>query len=181
MSFQNKIEHYLEEIQELEKIFREAQTKEILPLSFFSFSIDILNRLKAGVYEIEASQLQVMQKHLKNRENDWFETEKAKETGECIDLKPVEEKPASVVNVLADTIGKKINADFGKSLSLNDRFMFQRELFHGNVNEMNQAFAQLNVFQSLDEVLEFLNEKYDIPWNNDSGIAFKELLEKRFA
>ena len=187
MVFQNKIEQFLKEVWELEQFFLEAQDKEILPLSFFSSSFDIINRLRTGVYEIEAMQLQMMQEHIEKTESESYEgnenceVNKTKETVELLELKTTEEKSTPTLNVLADTIGRKINADFGKSLSLNDRFMFQRDLFQGNADEMNQAFAQLNVFQSLNEVLEFLNKKYAIPWNSDSGIAFKELLDKRFA
>lgn len=181
MSYQAKIEQYLKEIRELEKSFREAQSKEILPISFFSSSIDILNRLKAGIYEIEAMQLHVMEEHWKSRENEWCEVYETQETGEPVELKSKEEKITPVSSVLADTIGRKINADFGKSLSLNDRFMFQRDLFQGNANEMNHVFAQLNAFQSRNEVLAFLNENCDITWDSDSGIALKEILDKRFA
>ena len=208
MSFQNKIEQYIKEIQELERFFREIQNMEMLPLSFFSSSIDILNNLKTGIYEIEAEQLQMMQNHLKESRNgldggDWTgeagevgkageageagetgetgEAGEAGEAGEVVQSKIIEEKIIPVANVLADTIARKINTDFGKSLSLNDRFMFQRDLFQGNANEMNQTFAQLNTFQSLNEALDFLNRKHSILWNSDSGIAFKELLDKRFA
>lgn len=194
MLFQNKIYQYLTEIRELENFFREAQSKEILPLSFFSSSIDIINRLRLGIYEIEASQLKVMEEHLKRHDNNRYEISELKEPGkpkELIEfreptkfkeLKIVEEEKINpVINTLADTISRKINANFGKSLSLNDRIMFQRDLFRGNSDEMNQVFAQINTFQSLNEVLEFLNDKYIIPWSSDSGIAFKELLDKRFA
>ncbi|MCL1934288.1 MAG: hypothetical protein FWF53_10825 [Candidatus Azobacteroides sp.] len=182
MAFGNKIEQYLKEVRALEQFFLEAQSKEILPLSFFSSSIDILNRLKTGIYEIEAAQLQLMQKHLKNSENDRSEVNEIKESEEPIEWETRKEKPMPIPapGILADTIGRKMNADFGKSLSLNDHFMFQRDLFQGDANEMNRAFSQLNAFQSLNEVLEFLDEKYDIPWNSDSGIVFKELLDKRF-
>ena len=149
MPYQNKIEQCLKEIRELESIFREAQDKETLPLSFFNSSIDILDRLKTEIHEIETLQLLSMR-----------------------------EQP---VNILADTISRKINADFEKSLSLNDRFMFQRDLFQGNADEMHQTFAQLNEFQSLNEAMDFINEKYTIPWESDSGITFKETLNKRFA
>jgi len=183
MAFQNKIEQYLNEVQALEQFFRDAQSKEILPISFFSSSIDILNRLRTGIYEIEAEQLKVMQEHLKKSEDEWSETIEIKAPEDLEELKTIEieERTISTTNILADTIARKINADFGKSLSLNDRFMFQRDLFQGNADEMNQVFAQLNAFQSLNEVLEFLNEKYVISWNSDSGIALKELLDKRFA
>jgi hypothetical protein len=177
MSFQNKIEQYLSEIRDLEQLFHEVQGKEILPFSFFSSSIDSLNNLKAGIYELEADQLKMMQNHLKKSENEWSEVnqiEEAKEIGETGKL-------ISTTGILADSIVRKINVDFGKSLSLNDRFMFQRDLFQGNTDEMNQAFTQLNAFQSLNEAMEFLNERFVISWNTDSGIAFKELLDKRFA
>jgi len=168
MILQDKIEQNLEIIRELERNFCEAQGKEILPLSFFSSSINILNRLRTGIYEIEALQLQMMQEHVENNLDEIDEVHEVKGVNE-------------VHEVLADTIGRKVGADFGKSLSLNDKFMFQRDLFKGNANGMNQAFAQLNVLQSLNEVLEFLNENYSIPWESDAGIVFKELLEKRFA
>ena len=262
MLVQNKIEQYLKEIQELEKFFREAQNKEILPLSFFSSSIDILYRLRAGIYEIEATQLQAMQDHyhLNKFDSEWRDLKEPKELKELkepkepkepkvsletklidkieemgrIDyveetedleeevedfedeldepeeefdeseeefdefedeldepeeefdeeteeLKTIEDKITPITNILADTIGRKIQADFGKSLRLNDRFMFQRDLFQRNTDEMNRAFAQLNTFQTLNEALEFLNKNYNIPWNTDSGNALKELLENRFA
>jgi len=175
MLHQNKIEQCLKEIRELEKFFREAQNKEILPISFFSTSIDFINRLRTGIYEIEATQLHVMEEHLKKHEYG--------RTGVAeIKRNEAPEEPAELKTIiLADTIGRKINVDFEKSLSLNDRFMFQRDLFHGNANEMNQAFAQLNASQSLNEFLEFLDEKQSIAWNSEAGITFKELIDKRFA
>jgi len=176
MLCQNKIEQCLKEIHELEKSFREAHDKEILPISFFSSSIEFINRLRAGIYEIEALQLHVMQEHLQKHGSEWDAIREIKESEDSIER---ETTPAA--NILADAIGRKINSDFGRSLSLNDRFMFQRDLFRGSANEMNEAFAQLNAFQSLNEVIEFFDEKYAIPWNSESGIAFKELLDKRFA
>jgi len=109
MLYQDKIEQGLKEIQELEKSFHEAQNMEILPISFFSSSIEIINRLRTKIYEIEALQLNVMQEHLKEHESEWGGT-----------------------TVLADTSGRKGNDDFEKSLSLNNRFMFQRDKDGGN-------------------------------------------------
>ena len=185
MIIRNEIEHFLKEVRELERFFREAQHQEILPLSFFSSSIDILNRLRSGIYEIEATQVQAMQEHLKKSGSELGETNEAKEPKESLEekvpkLKLPEEKTNPAGGILADTIGRKINPDFGKSLSLNDRFMFQRDLFHGNVNEMDQAFTQVNAFQSLNEVLAFLSAKCAVSWSSDAGIVLKQLLEKRF-
>ena len=192
MSIKDKIEQYLKEIQELERIVRESQDKEILPFSFFSSSIDILDCLKTGIYEIEAIQMQKMQEHFRTPESKRYESQENKEINEVkkpieineirkpVESKTTEEKTAPVINVLADTIGRKINTDFVKSLTLNDRFMFQRDIFNGNSKEMNKAFTQLNQFQTLNEVLGFLNKNYTITWNSVSGVVLKELLEKRF-
>ena len=262
MIIRNKIGQSLEIIRELDKTFCEAQDKEILPLSFFSSSFDIINRLRAGIFEIETCQLQMMQDQVRRDREKIEEVNEANEIDEVgeideveeeeeieevaeideideideveeedeveeideieeeeeaeeeeyeideiddeyelaedeedyeanevaapiektvqLNLQATEEKKSPSVNVLADKISRKIVADFGKSLSLNDRFMFQRDLFHRNANEMNNAFEQINTFRSLDEAMDFLNSKCDIPWDSDSGIAFKELLEKRF-
>ncbi|MDR3217629.1 MAG: hypothetical protein LBU22_01390 [Dysgonamonadaceae bacterium] len=166
MTFKKEIELYLEEIYKLEETFRKVQDLDTLPLSFFSASIDALNKLKTGIYELESAQLQIMTEHLQESER-----------------KLVEEKaPLSAVpsGSLGDTIGKKIFAEFSKSLSLNQRFMFQRDLFRGNTEEMNRAFTQMDSFPHLNEALHFLNENYSISWESESGIAFRELLDKRF-
>ena len=70
MLYKDKIEQGLEEIRELEEFFREAQHSEILPISFFSASIDLINRLRTRIYEIEALQLPVMREYPEEHEND---------------------------------------------------------------------------------------------------------------
>jgi len=196
MMFQKKIEQFLEIIQGLEQTFTDAKDKEIFPISFFSSSIDTVNRLRTCIYEIEALQFKMMQEHLKKSESESFEENTVNEFGDYPELnvkegrvmepevsekKVSEDISISSVNILANTISRKIIPDFGKSLSLNDKFMFQRELFQGDVLEMNSAFEQLNKFQSLSEALAFLTGKYSIPWESDTGIVFREILEKRFA
>lgn len=179
MVFQNTIEQYLLELRELERFFREAQSKEILPLSYFSSSIDILNRLRTGINEIEAAQLKVMQEHLKKSEQR-EPVEVKEEPGKTEEVNIPEEKPTHFTGSLVDTINRKINTDFGRSLSLNDRFMLRRDLFRGDADKMNQMLAEINAFQSQKEVMAFLDEKYAISWNSEAGIVFKELLDKRF-
>jgi len=219
MLFQNKLELYLRDVRDLERSFLDAQNKEILPMSFFSNSIDILNRLKTGIYEVEVAQLRLMQEHLKRQNSEWFEANEPNEFETSDEIKELEEEEEAddedddadefeeeemdepeqeeaeklvelkiskeeiipPTSVMTNSTGRKITTDLGKLLSLNDRFMFLRDIFKGNAKEMNQVFTRLNAFQSLSEALEFLNRNYAIPWDSDAGIAFKELLEKRFA
>lgn len=213
MSFQKEIESYLQQIKILEESFSKAKEMDVLPLSFFSSTIDTLNKLRTGIHEIEAAQLKMMQEHFKKMETELVQEEEIVPASEplvieepslpeasysspsVVEEEPVsdtkepmpadKEKPVSVVTgetgYLVDKIGKKIHSDFKKSLSLNDRFMFQRDLFHGNADEMNDALEQLNGFQSLDDALVFLNSYYVINWESESGSLFRELLNKHFA
>jgi hypothetical protein len=203
MTFKKEIEQYLEQIYILEEAFRKVQNMDTLPLSFFSASIDVLNKLKTGVYELESAQLQQMMQHLKESEKQLGDVNESFKPTEPVVLEkpanvviepekpvfqpekvPVEEKPTPIVEAtvfLSDTIAKKIYADFSKSLNLNHRFMFQRDLFRGNTAEMNEMLVQLNSFHSLREALDYLNENYAIQWESDSGLVFRELLDKHFA
>ena len=195
MIFKDKIEQNLEILRELERAFIEAKGKEMLPISFFSSSIDTVNRLKTGIYNIETLQLQMMQEHVekvKQEVEEEYEVrgiedvkvvkriEELKEVRRIEEVKEVRREKEDN-KVFADTISRKVRPDIGKSLSLNDRFMFQRDIFHGNANEMNKMFAQLNTFQTLNDALDFLNGNYTINWESDAGLAFRELLDKRFA
>ncbi|MDR1631870.1 MAG: hypothetical protein LBR97_03150 [Dysgonamonadaceae bacterium] len=154
MSFKKEIEQYLEGISVLEESFRKVKDLDTLPVSFFSTSLDILNQLKIGLYEMESSQLQLM-----TAVND----------------------PVELTVFLGDKISKKIYADLTKSLTINQRFMFLRDLFKGNEAEMNQVFTHLNALQTLEEALNYLNDNHPFPWETDAGVAFKELMEKHFA
>ncbi|MDR1373135.1 MAG: hypothetical protein LBJ17_08510 [Dysgonamonadaceae bacterium] len=158
MSFNKKIEHYLEQISILEASFRQVKDLNPLPVSFFSASLDILNQLQIGLDELESSQLQLMTVNA----TDSF----------------TEEPIRSLF--LGDKIGKKIYADLTKSLTLNQRFMFLRDLFKGNEPEMNRTLTHLNDLTLLEDALHYLNHNHPVQWETESGMAFKELLEKRF-
>jgi hypothetical protein len=203
MTFKKEIEQHLTQIYILEDTFRKVQDLDTLPLSFFSASIDALNKLKTGVYELESAQLQLMAKHLKESEEKLIDVEEviyAKPTesfNTVVEELPAEpEKPVKTPVIpekpvapsfpdahsgfLGDVIAKKIYADFSKSLNINQRFMLQKDLFKGNTEEMNKALVQLNSFHSLETALDYLNKNYTIQWESESGITFKDLMDKHF-
>jgi uncharacterized coiled-coil protein SlyX len=82
---------------------------------------------------------------------------------------------------LGDRITKTVYADLKKSLSLNDRFRFQRNLFENNAALMDKTLDDLNTFSSLQETLDYLNSRFSWDWKNEPTLAFNEILEKRFA
>jgi hypothetical protein len=181
MSFKKKIEQYLEQISVLEESFRKVKDLDTLPVSFFSTSLDILNQLKTGLYELESSQLQIMAAHL-NESNDklTFNLTNPLAVAETPITKNIKEVKETISVFLGDKIGKKMYADLTKSLNINQRFMFLRDLFKGNETDMNQTLVNLNALQTLEEALDYLNNNHPVQWETESGIAFKELLEKHF-
>ena len=55
--------------------------------------------------------------------------------------------------------------DIWKSLTINDRFRFRRELFAGDDSAMTEAIARIGAMGSLAEADEYLSS---MPWDSDS-------------
>lgn len=72
------------------------------------------------------------------------------------------------------------DSDLRRLLTLNDRFLFQRELFHGDIGMLNYALDEVNKLNSLAEAEAFVTEKFH--WEPEaSGVKeFMELLERHF-
>jgi hypothetical protein len=173
MSFKKKFERCLEQISRLEESFQKAKDWDILPLSFFSAALDIVNQLDADLCEMEASQCGSIASLLINRPVGLRTEEPAKA--------PVNKQPVKSPSFRSGKAGKKRRADLRKLLTINQRFMFLRDLFKGNEKGMNQAFTHINALQTLDEALDYLNSNHPFSWETDAAIAFKELLDKHFS
>jgi chemotaxis protein histidine kinase CheA len=70
--------------------------------------------------------------------------------------------------------------DLKKAMGINDRFFFQRELFGGSAEVMNQTLEQLNQMQGINEAQNFLLTNFN--WNpeNEALLSFMELVERRY-
>jgi predicted 3-demethylubiquinone-9 3-methyltransferase (glyoxalase superfamily) len=176
MAYKSEIESCISQIAELEQSFLAVKDIDILPLSFFSESMDRLDSLKRKVFEIESTQLQRMSEHLQQSEEKLNEQETANKVQHTVP--PVSE---SHKGILGDVIVRRIYADFNRSLTLNQRFMFRRELFNDNIETMDNAFNHINSCHTMAEAVNFLNDTFHISWDTESGAVLRELLEKRFA
>lgn len=56
-----------------------------------------------------------------------------------------------------------------KTLSLNDRFLYQRELFNNNRDEMNGVMMRLNAFDNYPDAEQYLREQ--MAWDFDSELV----------
>ncbi len=81
---------------------------------------------------------------------------------------------------LHDMLEKQNLSDFRKAFSLNDRFRFRRDLFHGNENVMNRVVSDLNDLHTLAESKEYIQSQLQWDLNDETVKDFIQLLEKRF-
>jgi hypothetical protein len=69
--------------------------------------------------------------------------------------------------------------DLKKSISLNDKFRFQRELFGGNAALLNQTLEALNEIKDKNEATEFL-AGLNLDSENPTAKEFLELINRKF-
>ena len=70
--------------------------------------------------------------------------------------------------------------DLKKGIGINDRFFFQRELFNGNAELMNQTLEQLNQMENFESAETFLTANFQWENNNEAVKAFRELVRRRY-
>lgn len=63
--------------------------------------------------------------------------------------------------------------DIRRNLTLNDKFMFKRELFNDSIEEFNDTLDLISAMSSYDEALEYLCD--DLAWDPDNATV-KEFL-----
>lgn len=82
----------------------------------------------------------------------------------------------------APILGERIRpvADLRRSISLNDSFRFSRELFSGEMEQMNRAIEQISQMSSLDAATAFLFSKVNVSEENEALADLMELLKKYF-
>lgn len=69
------------------------------------------------------------------------------------------------------------------SLTINQKFMFTKVLFHGDFELFSKAIDRLDQFDTIQAALRYIEEEYASTWDHDSEEfhEFMELVEKRFA
>jgi hypothetical protein len=70
--------------------------------------------------------------------------------------------------------------DLKRNISLNDRFLFQRELFHNDREEMNSMLARLNAFNNYEDAESYLREQSGWNFDNPTVKDFLRVIKKGF-
>ena len=100
---------------------------------------------------------------------------------DMVDVQPslneIQQREVSVADSVMD---KNKVTDLIQSISLGERFRFQRELFSTNGEEMMQVFHDLNAMKSLDEAHTYLQKNFRWDKDNESVKDFYALLNRKF-
>ena len=82
---------------------------------------------------------------------------------------------------LGATIAKQPINDIKQAISIADRFRFQRELFGGNGEKMNQVLSELNQLDTLEKAQAYIAKQFTWVADNDNVTDFMMLLQRRYS
>jgi hypothetical protein len=90
---------------------------------------------------------------------------------------PVREQKPTVVQNLAKITRIK------DSLTINQKFMFTKVLFHGDFDLFSKAIDRIDQFDTIQAAMRYIDDEYASTWDHDSEEfhEFMELVERRFA
>lgn len=82
---------------------------------------------------------------------------------------------------LADDLAKKKILKLKDNLTINQKFMFTKILFHGDFEIFSEAVDKLDRFDNLAQAMRFIEDGYP-DWDKESEeyLEFLEIIEKRF-
>lgn len=83
--------------------------------------------------------------------------------------------------LLYHTYEQRRFSDISKALSLNDRFLYQRELFGNDAACMQETLEVLNTIHSLSEALNYLQSRYTWDDDQESVQQFYQMVEQHFS
>jgi len=91
--------------------------------------------------------------------------------------------PDNVPEILNGRFAGRFKSDMLRSMSLNDRFRFQRELFHGSQTELSEALTAIEQCSTLDEAWDLVCHRLgDIDTvDSDALQEFRSLVELHFS
>ncbi len=76
-------------------------------------------------------------------------------------------------------IGKPVH-DLTKGLGINDRFLFQRELFSGNSEMMSQTLQQLNEIPDFNSAVAFITSNFNWDFETETTQSFMNYIKRKF-
>jgi hypothetical protein len=114
-------------------------------------------------------------------ETDFEEDPDSEEEDEPVSSLVYDEAFSTSVKRVNEQLGELRLADLSKSLTLNDKFRFQRAFFENDSQKMSEAFSLINQTQSLEEALDFMRNTCIIDEESETFHDFCQMLNMHFA
>ena len=193
-----RLEKLIEQIKRLATLSEEILEREIYPVSFFSQAYDIVNNIQDDLHQMEIVQVELFEEKQVKAEKKTYTSplmnEKQTNTPLLAEEKQsgtylVTEEKKTITSSLAEekkTITsllteEKKRVDLQKLMTLNDRFLYCRELFAGNNALMDQTISELNQETSHESSVEYIKNHFDWNFKNEHVADFMRVIKKRFA
>ena len=90
-------------------------------------------------------------------------------------------EPKEARQTLADDLAKKKIILLKQNLTINQKFMFTKILFHGDFEIFSETIDKLDRFDNLSQAMRFIDDSYP-DWDRESEeyLEFIEIIERRF-
>ena len=245
---QERLEKFIEQVQQLARFAEEIRDRDVYPVSFFSQAFDIAGKIQEDLQQIELCQIQYIANQMDERQLQILSA--VRQSADSLmpeETNPVSPEPALLPeqdaapvyagkpeqSVQPDVIRapqlftqdemvahtketppadhvreratppvtpppappareekkatpsylfeQKQLIDLKKMMTLNDRFLFCRELFANNENLMNQVLSELNREESYDASIDYLQKRFDWNFDDKNVTDFIAIVKKRFS
>jgi hypothetical protein len=198
-----RIEKLLEQIRLLGLLAEEIREQDIYPVSFFSQAFDISGKIQECLQEIELFQIKLIEIQANEQHERTLSAVRQsantlfpEDTVPVSPEPPVPPSPEPPVPVSPEPLVPPVKEerkvipsylfeqknliDLKKMITLNDRFLFCRELFANNENLMNQVLKELNTEESFDASVDYLQKRFEWDFDDKNVTDFLAILKKRF-
>ena len=164
----------------------------------------VITDVKEEIIEVEVNKVEV-EKNIEPKKEEITPTPVQEKSEPVIEAAPKEviekptEKKSSVLGEKMHTETKSVNEqiavkkegnhithlgkpvdDVRKAIGINDRFYYQRELFDGNMEKLNQTLDQLNTMDSFESAQQFLKSNFNWEEENEVSQSFLKNIQRRF-
>lgn len=179
------IDNLLTNIKSLEEKFLAVKDEGAIPFSFFREAYNRTETIMRLLHELENLQIDEMRTQmeklialLSEAENNKHAVAKTVEKSEVKENRGETVKTAFSLNDVIPT--KPATLDLIKSISLNDRFLFQRELFNNDREAMHAMMEKLNTFENYEDAEAYLRGNTSWNFEDQTVKDFLYVIKKGF-
>ncbi len=191
LMFPEVMEQVMEE-ESKAKLAKEIITEEIISESADEVDYDNIEGFKDVTSEEECcGSLDIVEEDNKEAtsDSDIAEVEEVKESVETADETNEEEEDKPVIKKVFEQVFRTHSADsnitakkedFRRLMTLNDRFLFQRELFHGDVGMLNHTIDVINDQDNSEVAKAYIREEFKWDEENLTVHLFMDMIDRHF-